>query len=426
MLEDCGLLPGKEIPIVPVYGKRWFIDGVERFMGHTRLAHDSQRLFNMQVSRIAETSARTGDAKPIFHPEQVVGHEKMWADDNINNFPFLLLNKMTDQNGMPIPSGPVGMTQPTPLAPATAALLQITRSSMDQLLGSGQNPEEIMSNVSGEALSFAAQRLDARAYIFLTNASKGIRRGGQIWLSMARELYVEPGRIMRGVDGQGGQQAVELMKPVMGADGTTTAYSNDLTLAKCDVSVEVGPTAGSQRQALVNTMVKLLGVTRDPQMESLIQAMILMNVEGEGMGDFHEFMRKKLVMMGVGQPTEKDKADMAAAQAAQQNGTVDPNSIFLLASAGKAQADAQKSVASAEELSAKAAWYKAQAYEILSTIPSPITQAQVAADIGFPFSAPRPQAGQAAPPMPLQNGAASAVPVRQPTQPMNQGATGVN
>jgi len=49
ILEDCGYIAGKNIPIVPVYGKRWFVDNIERCMGAVRLAKDPQRIYNMMV-----------------------------------------------------------------------------------------------------------------------------------------------------------------------------------------------------------------------------------------------------------------------------------------------------------------------------------------------------------------------------------------
>jgi hypothetical protein len=49
ILEDCGYIAGSNIPIVPAYGKRWMVDGIERCMGHVRLAKDPQRLKNMQL-----------------------------------------------------------------------------------------------------------------------------------------------------------------------------------------------------------------------------------------------------------------------------------------------------------------------------------------------------------------------------------------
>lgn len=75
ILEDCGYIAGKNIPIVPVYGKRWFVDNVERCMGHVRLAKDSQRLKNMQLSKLGEIAASSSTRKPIFSPEQVAGHQ---------------------------------------------------------------------------------------------------------------------------------------------------------------------------------------------------------------------------------------------------------------------------------------------------------------------------------------------------------------
>jgi len=68
ILED-EYLAGKNIPIVPVYGKRWFVDGIERCMGHVRLVKDIQRLKNMLISELAEISSLSPREKPIFTPE---------------------------------------------------------------------------------------------------------------------------------------------------------------------------------------------------------------------------------------------------------------------------------------------------------------------------------------------------------------------
>jgi len=77
VLEDCGYIAGKHIPIVPMYGKRWFIDGVERCMGHVRLAKDAQRLKNMQLSKLGEISALSTVEKPILTPADC------WPPDDV-------------------------------------------------------------------------------------------------------------------------------------------------------------------------------------------------------------------------------------------------------------------------------------------------------------------------------------------------------
>jgi hypothetical protein len=112
ILEDAGYIAGSEIPIVPVYGKRWFIDNIERCMGHVRMAKDAQRLKNMQLSKLGEISALSTVEKPLFAPEQVAGFEMMWAEDNLKNYPYLLLNTVTDANGNETLAGPIGYTRP--------------------------------------------------------------------------------------------------------------------------------------------------------------------------------------------------------------------------------------------------------------------------------------------------------------------------
>jgi hypothetical protein len=111
ILEDCGYIAGQCIPIVMVYGKRWFVDNVERCMGHVRLAKDVQRLKNMQLSKLAEISALSTVEKPIMLPEQVAGYEMMWAEDNLRDYPYLLVNPITDATGAAMATGPIGYTK---------------------------------------------------------------------------------------------------------------------------------------------------------------------------------------------------------------------------------------------------------------------------------------------------------------------------
>ena len=85
ILEDNGYIAGKNIPIVPMYGKRWFVDNIERCMGHVRLSKDAQRIKNMLTSKFGELSALSSVEKPILTPEQIAGHQLLWQDDNIKN-----------------------------------------------------------------------------------------------------------------------------------------------------------------------------------------------------------------------------------------------------------------------------------------------------------------------------------------------------
>jgi hypothetical protein len=364
VLEDCGYIAGKCIPVVPVYGKRWFVDNIERCMGHVRLAKDPQRLKNMQLSKLGEISALSSVEKPIMTPEQVAGHQQMWADDNLKNYPYLLINPVTDANGNQAQGGPVDYTRSPQIPPAMAALLQVTEQDMQDILGGSQQADKMVSNISGKAVEMIQQRLDMQTFIYMSNFSKGMKRSGEIWLSMAKEIYVEEGRKMKGLGENGEISQVELARPTLNEEGEIE-MENDISEADFDVDVQVGPSSSSKRAATVRALTGLLQMTQDAETQQILQAMAMMNMEGEGLSEVREFFRKRLVRIGAVKPTEKEMEEMAAEAQGQVE---DPNSIFLQAAAEEAVAKATKARADTVETVANAELKRAQTMETLAKI----------------------------------------------------------
>ena len=351
ILEDCGYIAGKCIPIIPVFGKRWFVDNIERCMGHVRLAKDAQRLKNMQLSKLAEISALSTVEKPILLPEQVAGHQVMWSEDNLKDYPYLLVNPISDANGNQAISGPVGYTKPPQIPPAMAALLQITETDMMQIMGNQTGGEQIASNISGKAVELIQTRLDMQTFIYMSNFSKAMRRCGEVWLSMAKDVYVEEERKMKIIDVTETVDSVTLMTPAISEMGEIIT-ENDLSKATFDVDVEVGPSSSTKKQATVRALTGMMQITADPEMQSVLGSMAMMNMEGEGISEVRDFFRQKLIRMGVVQPTEAETEEMMAAM---QNQPPDPNAVFLQAAAeeatakaAKARADVVKTIADAE------------------------------------------------------------------------------
>ncbi len=310
VLEDAGYIAGNCIPIVPVYGKRWFVDNIERCMGHVRLAKDAQRLKNMQLSKLGEISALSSVEKPILTPEQVTGHQMMWADDNLRNYPYLLVNPITGPDGSQQISGPVAYTRSPQIPPAMAALLQITEQDMQEILGSSQQADKMVSNISGKAVEMIQTRLDMQTFIYMSNFAKGMKRCGEIWLSMAKDVYVEEGRRMKVINAAEEADMVDLMKPMVSETGEVV-LENDLSQAKFDVVADVGPSSSSKRQATVRALTGMMAISDDPETKQVLQAMAMLNMEGEGIGDVRDFFRKKLLRMGVVKPTEQEAEQMA-------------------------------------------------------------------------------------------------------------------
>ena len=365
ILEDAGYIAGKNIPIVPYYGKRWFVDNVERCMGHVRLAKDPQRLKNMQLSKLGEISALSSVEKPILMPEQVAGHQIMWAEDNIRNYPYLLINPITGPNGETQAVGPVAYTKSSAIPPAMAALLQLTEMDMAEILGNNQQAEKMVSNISGKAVELIQTRLDMQSFIYMTNMAKAMRRCGEIWLSMAKDVYVEDKRKMKAIDQMDQVSSIELMKPIIDEETGELTYENDLSKATFDVSVDVGPSFTSRRDATVRALTGMMQVTSDPETQMILQSMAIMNMDGEGIGDIKDFFRNKLVQLGVIKPTEEEQQAMMEAAQGQQP---DPQAVYLMAAAEEAQAKSIQAQANAEYSLARAEESKAKTMETLSTI----------------------------------------------------------
>jgi len=365
VLDDLGYIAGKCIPIVPVYGKRWFIDNIERCMGHVRLAKDAQRLKNMQLSKLGEISALSSVEKPILTPEQVAGHQVMWSEDNIKNYPYLLINPITDANGQMAISGPVAYTRPPAIPPAMAALLQITEQDMQDILGNQGDAEKIVSNISGKAVELIQNKLDMQTFIYMSNMAKAVKRSGEIWLSMAQDIFVESGRKMKTIGSQGEVDSVELLRPSVDEESGETIYENDLSEAKFDVAVDVGPSSSSRRSATVRALTGMMAITQDPETMQVLGAMAMMNMEGEGISDVRDFFRRKLIMLGVVKPTKAEMEEMMQAKANQPE---DPNSIFLQAAAEEAVAKAAKARADTIETVAAAELKRAQTVETMSKV----------------------------------------------------------
>jgi hypothetical protein len=366
VLDDSGYIAGDQIPIIPVYGKRWFVDNVERCMGHVRLAKDAQRLKNMQLSKLGEISALSTVEKPIFTPEQVAGHEMMWSEDNLKNYPYLLLNTVTDANGGEVLSGPVGYTKPPQIPPALAGLLQITEQDMNDLLGKPDAAEEVVSNVSGKAVELIQQRLDMQTFIYMSNMAKAIKRCGEVWLSMARDILVEPGRKMKSVGLGGELSSIEIGKPMLNAKTGEVEYENDLSNAKFDVAVDVGPASATKRSATVRALLGMIQIAPDPETQQVLTSMAMMNMDGEGISEVRAYFRDKLIKMGVIQPTEQEGEKLLAEmQAAQQP---DPQAQYLEAAAMEAQAKAGQAQANTEYTLARAEETRAKTVEVLAGI----------------------------------------------------------
>ena len=218
------------------------------------------------------------------------------------------------------------------------------------------------------------QRVDMQSFIYMSNFAKGMKRCGEIWLSMAKDVYVEDMRKMKTVDSTGDVGFVELMRPAMNAETGAVVLENDMSTASFDVNVDVGPSSSSKKSAVVRALTGMLQITTDPETAQVLSAMAMMNMEGEGIADANAYFRKKLIRMGVVEPTDTEREALMAELQGQPQ---DPNAIFLQAAAEEATAKAAKARADTVETIAEAEYKRAKTLETLSKVDIDVENAAV-------------------------------------------------
>lgn len=375
VLKDKEVIPGRCIPIIPTYGKRWYVDNVERCMGHVRLAKDAQRLANMLRSNLGELAGESNTEKPIFTPQQIAGYTMMWAEDNVKKYPYLLVNPITDAQGQQQAAGPIGYTKAPAVPEAWAALMQVVEQDMQALLGNQQAGEQLQPNQSGKAVELIQNRLDMQVFIYMSNFAKAMRRSGQVWLSMSKDILVEEKRRMKTIDASGEVGSVVVNEPSYDAEVAEEIVENDMTKADFDVNVDVGPSSSSRRAATVRALMGMMSITQDPETLAVLNAMTLMNMEGEGLSETRDFFRSKMVKMGVIKPTEEEAAELAAAA---QNAKPDPQAQYLQAAAEEATAGAAAKRADTVETIANADLKRAQTAKTMAETMGEHNQQEIA------------------------------------------------
>lgn len=330
-LEEPKRIPGEYIPLIPVYGLRTFVDGVERLEGHAGKAMDAQRLENLIVSMTADSATQaSADNIPIIDvnliPTALTHH---WAERNVKRPAFLPMRSIKDKEGNIVsPAQVVGYTPTTPLSPALAGLLQYTGSTIQQITGAMQTTQ-MPNNVAKETVDSIFNRLDSQSFIYMDNFAKSMAFCGKVWMCMAREIYGS-NKEVRITLPDGTDQMVLMSGAVVDKQTGRVVAMNDLSAGKYDVTVDVGQSFASRRDATVKTLSTLLqSIPPQHPYYSVIMSMVIENMDGEGVDDLKDYNRQQMLIQGVAQPRTPQEAMMVAQ--AQQAAAQQPNPDLMVA-----------------------------------------------------------------------------------------------
>jgi hypothetical protein len=77
------------------------------------------------------------------------------------------------------------------------------------------------------------------------------------------------------------------------------------------VIADVGPSFTTRRDGTVRAITGMLQFVEDPQDKAVLTGVAIQNLEGEGLQDVKAYWRKKMVGMGVTEPTDEEAQELA-------------------------------------------------------------------------------------------------------------------
>lgn len=355
VLEGPTEVPGCYIPIVLVLGGEVAMEkGVYRF-GVTRFARDAQQMYNLNRTAMAESIGLAPKAKWVVTDKMVSKHLGEWEGQNKSNKPFL---RYTPDDKAP--TAKPERIAPVEIQPAMTQEAQISRDDMKATTGIYDASMGARSNeTSGVAIDARKMQGEVSNYGFLDNFKASLEHAGRILVDWIPKIY-DNERVMRiiGEDDKE-EQTVPINFVLYGEDGTPVMV-NDLTAAKFDIRVTVGPgysTRRAEAAAAIGEFMKAM----PPEAAMAMADLVASNSDWAG----HEEIAKRLkaivqkTMPGIIEAAEAKDGQPPPQQ--QQEGP--PPELMMeqillqlrdmAAKIEKTKADTQLSLAKAEQTQAQ-------------------------------------------------------------------------
>lgn len=334
---DSSEIAGEHLPIVPQYGERVFVGGVERWEGVTRLAKDPSRLRNFQMSYLADIVSRSPRPKPIFFPEQIAGFKFMYEENGVDsNYPYLLQNSK-DANGAPLPIGPVAQMPEQQVPVALMQSIQLSRDAVADVAPVNVSQDLADIDLSGKAMIQLQGRLDEQSMVYQENRKHALRRDAVIYASMASDVYDAP-RDVTITKADGTRSKMSVMESKQDRDTGEMVMLNDVTNMEFDVFADIGPSYTTKKEQTFDQLGQLVDkyAMIDPAMAKMLMLKQTTLIDGIDMSDVRDYSNKQLILGGFKEP-ETDE-EIAMMQQAQQNQQPDANMALAMAEQGKAEA----------------------------------------------------------------------------------------
>lgn len=252
------VIPGRWIPVIPVYGSSYIVNGRRIRFGLVRFAKDPQRMVNFWQTAITESIALAPKAKWLMPEGADEGFENEWAQANVTAKPVLHYRPKVDANGGEVIKPDRLQPEPPPAGSIEAAML--ASQNLQRVLGI-YDPGITQSRMhkSDKTINAEDQQTDQSNFHYYDNLTRSLKHAGRIILDWTPKVY-DTQRVMRiiGQDGRPDQVTVN-EKKIDPTTGAVQEILNNVTIGDYDVVMDTGPGYNSKRQEAVAIFTQMLG-----------------------------------------------------------------------------------------------------------------------------------------------------------------------
>lgn len=303
-------LPGRWIPIIPVYGAEYDIEGKVIRYGMTRGLQDPQRMYNFWRTAETEVVALAPKAPWLVAEGQIEGFEETWNQANNRSFAYLQYKPIV-QDGVTVPPPQRLQPQGMPEAQVNAAIgasedMKAVAGMFDPALGAaGQE-------TSGVMVRRRQAQSDKSNFHFYDNLCWSIRHAGAIILDWIPHYY-DTQRVIRIIGEDGTPDSVTINQKVRDQAGMIQQVLNDVTTGEYDIVMDTGPGYDTKREEAADNMLGVLSTPLGEKIAMTADDIIMRQFDWPGADQIADRLAAANPIAGVESQIPDDVPDQAKA-----------------------------------------------------------------------------------------------------------------
>lgn len=273
-------IPGKYIPIIPVYGNSYILNGRRIRFGLVRFAKDPQRMVNFWQTAVTESLALAPKAKWVLAAGQDEGYENEYAQANQSS--KAVMHYLPRVDGVPETLPPPQRVAPEPPPAGFIEATMMASQNLSRVLGIyDPGITQSRQHKSDKTINAEDQQTDQSNFQYYDNLTRSMKHVGRIALGWIPIVY-DTERVIRIIGEDGRPDLTTINEKQLDEMNAIQKVLNDVTVGEYDVVMDTGPGYDSKRQEAVAVFTQMLDTPLGEKIAQVADDIIVRNLDVPG------------------------------------------------------------------------------------------------------------------------------------------------